>query len=191
MAALSNVRPVRLREEVLPRDRQSVMDVAASSGFFSKAEVEMAGSLVEERLRDGEPSGYFFVFAEPDLPPGGPDPEMAGFACHGPAGYAPDWVDLYWIAVRGTLRGAGLGSLLLAAVEDRVRRPWPVTLVVETSSRKQYGPTRAFYEQRGFGLIAMMKSYYAPGEHKMIYAKRLDPAQASTDAFAPARTSAR
>ncbi len=178
MAVRVTTRPLRLRESVEPRDQQSVMDVAASSGFFSAEEVEMAGSLVEERLRDGEPSGYFFVFAEPDAP----GAALAGFACYGPAGYAPDWVDLYWIAVRGEARGEGIGSRLLAAVEDRVRRAWAVTLVVETSSRKQYAPTRAFYEQRGFGLIAMMKSFYAPGEHKMIYAKRLDALPDRADA---------
>jgi GNAT superfamily N-acetyltransferase len=154
------------------------MDVAASSGFFSPAEVDMAGSLVEERLRDGEPSGYFFVFAEDGADNGaargaGAAP-MAGFACYGPATYAPDWVDLYWIAVHQS-RGAGGGSALLEQVERRVRGPRATTLVAETSSRRQYQPTRAFYEHKGFALIAMMKSFYAPGAHKIFYAKRLAP----------------
>lgn len=179
MAGCAPARALALRETVRPEDRLAVMDVAASSGFFSPAEVDMAGSLVEERLRDGEPSGYFFVFAEDGAAEravrGAGAAPMAGFACYGPATYAPDWVDLYWIAVHQARRGAGVGSALLELVERRVRGPRATTLVAETSSRRQYQPTRAFYEHKGFALIAMMKSFYAPGEHKIIYAKRLDP----------------
>jgi GNAT superfamily N-acetyltransferase len=171
MGTCAATRPLTLRESVCPEDQRAVMDVAASSGFFSPEEVEMAGSLVEERLRDGEPSGYFFVFAES----GAQTAPMAGFACYGPATYAADWVDLYWIAVHQSRRGAGVGSALLERVEQRVRGPRATTLVAETSSRGQYRPTRAFYEHKGFALIAMMKSFYAPGEHKIIYAKRLAP----------------
>ncbi|MCK9239099.1 GNAT family N-acetyltransferase [Desulfocurvus sp.] len=177
MGVRAAARPLTLRESVRPEDRQAVMDVAASSGFFSPAEVEMAGSLVEERLRDGEPSGYFFVFAEDGAGAGSgaQAAPLAGFACYGPATYAPDWVDLYWIAVHQSRRGAGVGGALLELVERRVRGARPTTLVAETSSRGQYRPTRAFYEHKGFSLIAMMKSFYAPGEHKIIYAKRLEP----------------
>jgi len=175
MAVSSPARLLTLRETVRPADQQAVMDVAASSGFFSPAEVDMAGSLVEERLRDGEPSGYFFVFAEIEAGSGAGAAPMAGFACYGPATCAPDWVDLYWIAVHQSRRGAGVGSALLELVEQRVRGPRAMTLVAETSSRGQYQPTRAFYEHKGFALVAMMKSFYAPGEHKIIYAKRLEP----------------
>lgn len=170
MAPRNRARNIFLRETVRPEDQRAVMDVASSSGFFSDEEIDIAGSLVEERLRDGEPSGYFFVFAEAE---GQTDGSLAGFACYGPAEYAPDWVDLYWIAVHDSQRGGGIGSMLLAAVEGRVSKPWPMTLVVETSSRKQYAPTRSFYEHKGFGLIAMMKNFYAPAEHKLIYSKRL------------------
>lgn len=159
-----------LREDVRPSDADAVMAVAASSGFFSEDEVAMAGDLVRERLRDGEASGYFFVFAHAQAP----GAAVAGFACHGPAEDAPGWTDLYWLAVHGALRGRGIGSMLLRAVEAATCGPRSATLRAETSSRGQYRPTRAFYAAKGFELIHTTRDHYAPGEHMLVYAKRLD-----------------
>jgi hypothetical protein len=45
-------------------------------------------------------------------------------------------------------------------------------LVVETSSRPEYAPTRAFYERRGYAEAARMREFYAPGDDRVIFTKR-------------------
>jgi hypothetical protein len=46
-------------------------------------------------------------------------------------------------------------------------------LVVETSSRDDYAPTRHFYEAHEYERAASLADYYAPGDHRVIYTKRL------------------
>ena len=46
-------------------------------------------------------------------------------------------------------------------------------LVVETSSRPDYEPTRGFYEKRGYTRTATIAGYYAPGDDLVIYTKDL------------------
>ncbi|HKV71519.1 MAG TPA: hypothetical protein VJN62_09745, partial [Gemmatimonadales bacterium] len=46
-------------------------------------------------------------------------------------------------------------------------------VVVETSSRADYAPTRRFYEARGYTRTAVIPEYYAPGDDLVIYLKDL------------------
>ena len=45
--------------------------------------------------------------------------------------------------------------------------------VVETSSREIYDPTRGFYRKMGYPEAARLKDFYAPGDDKVVYIKRL------------------
>src|SRR5260370_453347 len=67
----------------------------------------------------------------------------------------------------------GLGTELLRAVEDRLKTDRGRLVVVETSSRTDYAPTRAFYERRGYTQAARLPGYYAPGDDLVIYLKDL------------------
>jgi hypothetical protein len=44
---------------------------------------------------------------------------------------------------------------------------------VETSGRRDYAPTRAFYERAGYRPEARLADFYAPGDDKWIYVKPL------------------
>jgi D-alanine-D-alanine ligase len=157
------------REGMLPGDVAEVRDIVASSGFFSGCEIQLAAELVEERLERGEASGYHFLFAETPDRPG----KAEGYTCFGPIPCAPSSYDLYWIAVRGGSRGGGLGTDLLARSEERIRRLGGRRIYVETSSRPQYEPTRAFYTRRGYRVETVLADFYAPGDGKVILVKEL------------------
>ena len=84
--------------------------------------------------------------------------------------------DLYWIVVCPDRQGAGLGRRLLALVEAAAFRQGGARLYAETSSRPLYAPTRAFYRATGFDPAAELPDFYAPGDGKLVFAKRLAPA---------------
>ena len=65
--------------------------------------------------------------------------------------------------------------MLTARVEesDRLKADRCRLVVVETSSREDYAATRAFYERRGYGRVAAIPAYYAPGDDLVIYLKDL------------------
>jgi ribosomal protein S18 acetylase RimI-like enzyme len=62
---------------------------------------------------------------------------------------------------------------LLTAVERRLAADAGRLIVVETSSRVQYAPTRAFYERCGYAEAARLPGYYALGDDLVIYLKDL------------------
>ena len=157
-----------IREEVRATDPPAVRALVRATGFFSDAEIAVAGELVEERLQRGPASGYRFLFAEA----GG---ALAGYACFGPIPLTRSSFDLYWIVVHPDRQGAGLGRRLLALVEAAVLRQGGARLYAETSSPPHYAPTRAFYRAAGFDPAAELADFYAPGDGKLVFAKLLAP----------------
>jgi ribosomal protein S18 acetylase RimI-like enzyme len=155
------------REDVRPSDPAAVRAIVTSSGFFHPAEIEIAVELVHERLNRDLASGYHFIFVEV----GG---EVAGYVCFGPIACTVASWDCFWIAVHERFRDKKLGSQLLARSERRIGELGGKRIYVETSSRAQYEPTRAFYERRAYVKEAVLEDFYAPGDGKVIYVKALD-----------------
>lgn len=98
---------------------------------------------------------------------------LVGYACWGPTPGTEGTWDLYWIVVDPTRQGRGIGTRLLEEVERRLTAHGARLIVVETSSRADYDPTRRFYETRGFTRAAELPGYYAPGDDLVIYLKDL------------------
>lgn len=160
------------RERVVESDREAVRSIVESSGFFSTAEVDVAVELVAERLSRGECSGYQFVFGES----GG---RVLGYVCFGPIPCTVASYDLYWIAVHEEFRGHGLGRQLLVAAEERIAALGGQRVYIETSSRSQYDPTRAFYRCCAYREEAILADFYAPGDDKVVYVKLLKSARSA------------
>ena len=112
------------------------------------------------------PSSYHFLGAFT------PEDELAGFACYGPTPGTDRTFDLYWIAVHPSAQGTGSGTILLSEVERRLEDTDARLFVVETSSRPEYDPTRAFYRARGYAEAARMRDFYAPSDDRVIFTKR-------------------
>jgi ribosomal protein S18 acetylase RimI-like enzyme len=158
--------PLPLRDEPTDRDRAAVRELAAATGFFSDEEVAVAVELVEARLTQGLASGYRFLFAERDG-------RLDGYVCYGPIALTKSSFDLYWIAVYPDAQRRGLGCRLMARAEAAAAALGGTCLYVETSSRPQYEPTRAFYRRLGYRLLAELPDFYGPGDGQAIFAKQL------------------
>lgn len=155
------------RSEVREKDIAAVEEIVASTGFFSHAEIRLAVELVEERLQKGASSGYFFLFAEDQMG------HVLGYSCYGPAPATQSTFELHWIAVHRDAQRYGLGQELLARTEAAIAAEGGVDVYVDTSSRALYRPTQTFYARAGYRLIAELPDYYAPGDGRLVYVKRL------------------
>jgi acetoin utilization deacetylase AcuC-like enzyme/GNAT superfamily N-acetyltransferase len=156
----------RFRHHVEPRDPRQVRRLAESTGFFNRAEVDVAEELVMERISKGSASGYRFVFVDVNG-------HLAGYACYGPVPMTASAFDLYWIVVAPDRQGKGIGRMILLETERLIRRAVGTAVYAETSGRLQYESTRAFYERMGFRKACVLEDFYAPGDAKVIYAKHL------------------
>jgi len=144
--------------------RARLEQLTRSTGLFREEEVATAVELLDESLAGDDDYQFVGAFA---------DDQLVGYACWGPAPGTAATHDLYWIVVDRERQGAGVGSQLLKEVECRLMADGCRLIVVETSSRADYGPTRGFYEARGYTRTATIPGYYAPGDDLVIYTKEL------------------
>jgi GNAT superfamily N-acetyltransferase len=159
---------VTFRRDTRPSDVAAVRRIVSSTGFFSDAEIDVAGELIEENLAHGEASGYQFLFAD--------DPaadQSIGYTCFGHIAATQGSFDLYWIAVHRDHQRGGIGARLLAETERLIVAQSGRHVYVETSSRAQYEPTRQFYLRNGYAIAATLNDFYAPDDGKVILCKPL------------------
>jgi len=160
------MKSVTYRREIEPSDLGAILNIVQSSGYFSAAEVELACELATDRIERGLQSSYQFLFAENDG-------QVIGYTCYGMIPATTGSYDLYWIAVSGSMRGRGLGKILLLETEELIRNSGGRHLYAETSSREQYAPTQRFYERCHYIPEAVLTDFYSPGDNKIIYSKVL------------------
>lgn len=149
-----------------PQYRAALDTLVRATGVFTDEEVGVA---VE--LYDSDDPDYAFVgaFASDGH-------ALVGYACYGPTPGTDRGYDLYWIAVDPAAQHAGIGTALLNDVERRVVADNARMMVIETSSRDAYAGTRRFYQRHGYAEVARVGSFYAPGDDRIVYTKRFQPA---------------
>lgn len=148
-------------------DVKEIEEVLRSTGFFYEFEIKTALEIAEETLTRGtEGSGYYWLKIKDEN-------GVSAFANYGKNAFSTHSWDLYWIAVHQNSRNMKLGSLLLKAVEEDVRKMGGKILWIETSGRPQYISTEKFYQKNGYRLQASLSEFYGPGDPKQIYAKTL------------------
>ncbi len=169
-----------------PHDRERLVAVVRATGVFRDGEVDIAVELFDEVFgaatmpdRKAAADDYQFVgaFSAHDL--------LLGYACYGMTpGTVGTW-DIYWIAVDPLMHGKGIGTALMVEVERRLLLQHARVVVVETSSRSDYSPTRRFYEGLGYEEVARVPDFYAPGDDRIIFVKRFQGPEDGPGARSP------
>jgi ribosomal protein S18 acetylase RimI-like enzyme len=161
---LHALRPLRSLQPVGRAHRARLEQLTRATGLFREEEIATAVELLDENLAGDD--DYRFVGAfDGD--------QLIGYACWGQTPGTEATHDLYWIVVDRERQGQGIGTQLLTEVEQRLTTQDARLVIVETSSRADYEPTRRFYEARGYTRTATIPAYYAPGDDLVIYTKDL------------------
>jgi ribosomal protein S18 acetylase RimI-like enzyme len=148
-------------------DRDEVAALIAAVELFSPAEKDVAQEVLDSYL--GSPGKDYHALGA--FTPRG---TLLGYACYGPTPCTAGTWDLYWIAVSVQARGRGIGTLLMEEVERRLVEANARLVLIETSSRADYEPTRAFYIARGYAVVARVPDFYAVGDDRVIFARTFD-----------------
>jgi len=147
--------------------RARLEQLVAATGVFRPEEVATAVELLDESLAGDADYRFVGAFADDAAE------QLAGYACWGPTPGTLGTADLYWIVVDPARHGHGIGTQLLIEVERRLTADGARLVVVHTSGRADYAPTRGFYEHRGYTRAATIPGFYAPGDDLVIYLKDL------------------
>jgi ribosomal protein S18 acetylase RimI-like enzyme len=67
---------------------------------------------------------------------------------------------------------SGAGSALMSEVERHLNKRQARLVIIETSSREDYSPTRRFYHKHGYAEAARLRDFFAPGDDRVVFGKR-------------------
>ena len=146
-------------------DRDRVAAMVEATGVFRPDEVAIALEVFDGTVEHPGVDYHGLCAFEGET--------LVGFTLFGPTPCTVATWDLYWIVVDPTAHRHGIGRQLMAAAESAVRSHGGQLLVVETSSRDDYQPTRDFYESLAYDRAARIPEYYAPGDDLVVFVKPL------------------
>jgi ribosomal protein S18 acetylase RimI-like enzyme len=154
------------RDHITMDDWPAIRALVLKTGVFSEREVEVVRELMDDTVNRPTWGNYRFWIAEAEG-------EIAGFTCVSPIHVTPDRYEIYWMAVDPAFHGLGCASQLVELTTNCLRKLGAQKLYVETSTRDVYEAARKFYRAAGFVLEATLPDYYADGDGKAVFAKRI------------------
>jgi ribosomal protein S18 acetylase RimI-like enzyme len=156
---MTTIRPI------IPADREQLLNIVRLQTNFLECEIDVAMEVIDGTFDPVE--DYRTLAAIGD------NGEIAGFISYGPIPLTENRYDLYWIAVDPALGRHGIGSQLLATMEDDLRQAGPGHIYIDTSSTEGYAKARAFYEKNGYHTASVLEDFYRDGDDRVLYLKKL------------------
>jgi GNAT superfamily N-acetyltransferase len=147
-----------------PEDTLTLVSLAEGTGVFKPMEIVALREVLDDYHATNREIGHRCVTDDESG-------DVLGFAYYAPAAMTDRTWYLYWIAVTKSRQAKGLGSRLLTHLEDDIRQSNGRMLLIETSSQPHYEPTRKFYLKHGYEQTAVLRDYYAAGDHMVVFRK--------------------
>jgi GNAT superfamily N-acetyltransferase len=148
--------------------REKIHEILKTTGFFSYEEINVALELLDDYLNN--PNSTYSIYVAVDEIN---QEDVIGYVCFGKTPLSYSTYELYWIAVTPHSQGKGIGKELMHFFEQKVKENAGLNILIETSSKTIYEPTRKFYEALGYKVLCVVKDFYAPGDDRITYVKRL------------------
>ena len=147
-------------------DREPLRQLLLETDVFTKEEVDIALELIDVCLNNVGQQDYIIFTCEADG-------EVAGYYCIGPTPATDGTFDLYWIAVKPSMQGRGIGGLLNTHAENLIKKRGGRLVIAETSSQPRYEKTRRFYATHGYSELSRIRDYYKIGDDLVVFGKYL------------------
>jgi ribosomal protein S18 acetylase RimI-like enzyme len=158
--------PVKIRP-MAPQDKPAILQMLRNMPEFKPAEIAVAEEVLDTYQHDPIKSGYYVFIAEIDS-------HAAGYVCCGPTPLTETTWDIYWLAVAPNQQSQGIGKSLLSFAEGIIKEKHGKMTIIETSSKPEYRTTRRFYRRQGYKPACRIADFYASGDDKLIFIKRLN-----------------
>lgn len=148
-----------------PADTPALISLAIATELFLPHEVEPLREMLDD-LHAGRSGADHRVEVWADGPP-------VGVVYFGPNDMTDRTWDLLWIAVAPDRQSQGIGGELIRFAEAHIRAGDGRLLIIDTSSLPRFDATHAFYGKHGYAEVARIPDFYADGDSKVIFAKRI------------------
>jgi ribosomal protein S18 acetylase RimI-like enzyme len=157
--------PLKIRPIAI-KDKPAILQMLHNIPEFKTSEIAVAEEVLDSYLHDTIKSGYYVYIAEIKS-------LIAGYICYGPTPLTEATWDVYWLAVAPSQQRQGIGKSLLSFAEGIIKENNGKMVVIETSSKPEYKATRSFYRGQNYKLACRIDDFYAAGDDKLIFIKRL------------------
>lgn len=146
-------------------DRDKIKNILVDTRNFNDDEITIAMELIDLYINEPNQKDYeIFVDAE-DIG------TINGYVCVGPRPLTKGTYDLYWIAVNPNVQSKGIGSGLIAYIENYLKQKSVRLILIETSGKLSYEKERKFYEKNLYDKLVEIKDFYNVGDSLVIYGK--------------------
>ena len=151
---------------IVPTDSPALVALSGTSGLFKPEELEAVRGMLDEYHATNVSNGHqILTYDEGGMP--------VGVVYFAPKEFADRVWELLMIAVDVPRHRRGIGTLMLQAVEGAVRAANGRMLLIETSDKSGFERTRQFYRKHGYSEVAHIPDYFAEGDGKASFIKRL------------------
>jgi len=150
----------------VPEDTPTLVPLAEQTGVFKPLEIQALREVLDDYHAFNRAHGHRCVTLEREG-------KVLGFAYYTPEAMTDRSWSLWWIAVLPGQQGRGLGGELLHFVEGDIRAAGGRMLFIDTASLAHYEPTRKFYLKHGYEVTGVLGDFYADGDDKVVFRKRL------------------
>jgi ribosomal protein S18 acetylase RimI-like enzyme len=151
-----------------PEDIPELVTMAGQTGVFKPHEIDALQEVLQDYHEVNWKYDHRVVVWHQDI-------QIQGFVYFAPTAMTDRTWEVWWIVVRPESQRQGYGKRLLEYVEGEVRSLNGRLLLIETSSTDAYQPTRRFYMKHGYRPVAQILDFYADGDDKVIFSKRMAP----------------
>ena len=152
---------------LLRKDKAALLSMLIKVKMFTSQEIDVAMELIDIVLKDPGQKDYRISCRVDD------QDQPVGYICYGPAPMTLGTFDLYWIAVAPEAQSHGLGAQLMEHLEEEIRPLKGRLVLIDTSSTPAYASAKRLYLRKGYEEVARIPHYYAPGNDRVTYGKRL------------------
>jgi ribosomal protein S18 acetylase RimI-like enzyme len=159
-AVITEIRQAR------PEDKEPVMMILKETKFFRPEELRVAEEVFDDAL-SGDCEGDYQSFVARE------EHKMIGWICFGPTPCTSGTFDIYWVVVAPAHQNQGAGTSLVNYATTIIKDLGGRMITVDTSGSQRYLSTRRFYETLGYRKESCIKDFYAVGDDKIIYIKRI------------------
>lgn len=146
-------------------DTDTVVQLSCGSGLFAAEEADSLHGMLEEYFSTNSGGGEIQLWET--------EGRAQGVIYFTPRPFADRVWEILMIAVDTPYQRTGIGSKMLVAVEDIVRKADGRLMLIETSSKSSFERTRSFYRKHGYNEVAHIPDYFSDGDGKASFLKRL------------------
>lgn len=151
---------------IIPADTPDLVALSGSSGLFKTDELPAIQGMLDEYHAVTAANGHHIITYEDGS-------TLVGVAYFAPRVFTDRVWELLMIAVDISRQRRGIGSKMLLAVEESVRALNGRLLLIETSDKSSFERTRLFYRKHGYTQVAHIPDYFADGDGKASFIKRV------------------